>query len=224
MYLTRIQLDPRSKEARRDLSDPYQMHSSLCRAFFPPESPCPRSEFLWRMEPETGPDQSPYILVQSRSVPDWSAVSSNGWLAKNDPPIDLKQRLALDSLEAGRKFRFRIRANPCVKRNGKRLGLFRREEQEDWIMKKGKLHGFSLPQAPCQDFYAQALEQPAVSITQEQMLTGKQHKGNVIRVYSALFDGVLMVREPSLFTAVLQDGIGHGKVMGLGMLSVIPVP
>jgi CRISPR system Cascade subunit CasE len=162
--------------------------------------------------------------MQSRSLPDWSAVSSNGWLLKQDPPIDLKQRLKLDSLEPGGKFRFRLRANPSIKRNGKRIGLFRREEQEAWLMRMAKLHGFSLPLIPCGDFYQQTMEKPAVSVAQEQMLTGKQHKGNVIRVYSALFDGVLMVREPSLFTAALQNGVGHGKVMGLGMLSVIPVP
>ena len=36
MFLHRIHLDPRCREARRDLSDPYQLHSTLCRAFCEP--------------------------------------------------------------------------------------------------------------------------------------------------------------------------------------------
>jgi CRISPR system Cascade subunit CasE len=56
------------------------------------------------------------------------------------------------------------------------------------------------------------------------MLGGKQHSGNGIRIFSALFDGILIVTEPDKFRVVLQTGIGHGKIMGLGLLSVVPVP
>jgi hypothetical protein len=56
MFLNRIHLDPHCREARRDLSDPYQLHSTLCRAFSGPERKCPEGEFLWRVEPETDPD------------------------------------------------------------------------------------------------------------------------------------------------------------------------
>lgn len=46
MFLHRIHLDPRCREARRDLSDPYQLHSTLCRAFSTPDKKCPEGEFL----------------------------------------------------------------------------------------------------------------------------------------------------------------------------------
>ena len=62
-----------------------------------------------------------------------------------------------------------------------------------------------------------------VRISQEQMLGGKQHTENGIRVYSVLYDGVLTVTEPDKFRDTLQSGIGHGKVMGLGLLSVAPI-
>ncbi|MCI0422900.1 MAG: type I-E CRISPR-associated protein Cas6/Cse3/CasE, partial [Acidobacteria bacterium] len=125
MFLHRIHLDPRCREARRDLSDPYQLHSTLCRAFCEPDRKCPAGEFLWRLEPETDPDGCPHILVQSRIMPDWTTIGIKGWLANADPAIDLKDRLKLDSLKVGQRFRFRLRANPCVTRNGKRLGLLR---------------------------------------------------------------------------------------------------
>ena len=143
MFLQRIHLNLRCREARRDLADPYQLHSTLCRAFSPPDQKCLEGEFLWRLEPETD-SLGPRILVQSRAKPDWGGISGQGWLSKADPSIDLIERLNLDSLKSGQRFRFRLRANPCVKRNGKRLGLLHLEEQEGWLARKGLQHGFSL--------------------------------------------------------------------------------
>ena len=223
MFLHRIHLDRRCREARRDLADPYQLHSTLCRAFSSPDQKCPEGEFLWRLEPEADPDGHPQILIQSRSIPDWSRIGVNDWLAQADPTIDLKNRLKLDSVEAGQRYRFRLRANPCVTRNGKRLGLFKLEEQEKWVQRKGDQHGFSLPQQAVFDLSESTQERIDVRISQEQMLRGKQHAGNGVRIYSVLYDGILTVTEPDKFRDGLQTGIGHGKVMGLGLLSVVPI-
>ncbi len=223
MFLHRIHLDPRCREARRDLSDPYQLHSTLCRAFCEPDRKCPEGEFLWRLEPETDSAGCPRILAQSGTLPDWSRIGIQKWLLRTDPAVDLKDRLKLDSLKVGQRFRFRLRANPCVKRDGKRLGLLRTEEQEKWIERKGKQHGFSLPQLPAFDHSESPQEGIDVRISHEQMLRGKQHAGNGIRIYSVLYDGILMVNEPDKFRDALQTGVGHGKVMGLGLLSVVPI-
>jgi len=224
MFLNRIHLDPRSRDARRDLSDPYQLHATLCRAFCPPDRKCSEGEILWRLEPETDPNGCPRILVQSRTMPNWTAITVKGWLANADPPIDLKARLKLDSLKIGQRFRFRLRANPCVTRNGKRLGLLRLNEQEKWIERKGTRHGFSVPQLVSFDLSESLQERIDVRVSQEQMLRGKQHAGNGISIYSVLYDGILTVIEPEQFRETLQTGIGHGKVIGLGLLSVVPIP
>jgi CRISPR system Cascade subunit CasE len=223
MFLNRIHINPRCREARRDLSDPYQLHSTLCRAFSNPERKCPESEFLWRLEPETSPAGNPRILVQSRSVPEWMNIGVNGWLAEADAAIDLKDRLRLHTLNVGQCFRFRLRANPCVTRNGKRLGLLRLEEQEAWIMRKGLQHGFSLPKLAAFDLQDSLPERVDIRIAQEQMLRGNQHAGNAVRIFSVLYDGILTVTDPDNFKRALQTGIGHGKVMGLGLLSVVPI-
>jgi CRISPR system Cascade subunit CasE len=223
MFLHRIHLDPRCREARRDLSDSYQLHSTLCRAFSVPDRKCAEGEFLWRLEPETDPVGCPRVLVQSRTIPDWGGIGVPGWLAKAEPAIDLKDRLKLDSLKAGQRFRFRLRANPCVTRNGKRLGLLKLEEQEKWIERKGRRHGFSLPQLASFDLSESSQDRADVRISQEQMLQGNQHSGNAIRIFSVLYDGILTVAEPDNFKDTLQTGIGHGKGMGLGLLSVVPI-
>lgn len=223
MLLHRIHLNLRCREARRDLADAYQLHSTLCRAFTAPEEKCPQGEFLWRLEPETDASGHPRILVQSRARADWAGIGVQGWLARTDPAIDLAEQLKLDSLKIGQCFRFRLRANPCVKRNGKRLGLLRLEEQEIWIERKGILHGFSLQQPAL--FASADSQRECIDawVSQEQMLSGRQHTGNGIRIFSVLYDGFLSVTEPVRFREALRRGIGHGKTMGLGLLSVAPV-
>jgi CRISPR system Cascade subunit CasE len=177
---------------------------------------------MWRLEPEADASGNPRILVQSRKLPDWNGITVKGWLADADAAIDLKERLKFDSLKAGQRFRFRLRANPCVTRNGKRLGLLKQEEQEKWFQRQGQQHGFSLPLLMSFDYSEFSEERPDVRISQEQMLRDKQHTNNSIRVFSVLYDGMLTVTEPEAFRMALQNGIGHGKVMGLGMLSVVP--
>ncbi|ABK99945.1 type I-E CRISPR-associated protein Cas6/Cse3/CasE [Pelobacter propionicus] len=223
MFLSRLRLNLRCREARRDLSNPYQLHSTLCRAFSPPETKCPKGEFLWRLEPETDSSGYPRIIVQSRNIPDWGGVGVNGWIQQADPAIDLKERLKLDLLKAEQRFRFRLRANPCVTKNGKRLGLLKQDEQEKWLKRKGAQHGFCLPEFLSFDYYESSEDRIDVRISQEQMLSDKQHSDNSIRVFSVLYDGILTITEPEMFKIALKTGIGHGKVMGLGLLSVVPI-
>ena len=208
MFLHRLQVNPRCRDGRRDLADPYQMHATLCRAFSASDTRCPGGEFLWRLEPEADPSGCPRILVQSRSLPDWSRIEVKGWFeGEPNPALDLTTKLRLDALGPGDTFRFRIRANPCVTRNGRRLGILNLQDQEAWMRRKGEAHGFQIR---------------SVQVAQEQMLRGKQHGGNPIRVFSALFDGYLSVGDPGAFREAIRSGIGHGKALGLGLLSVVP--
>jgi CRISPR system Cascade subunit CasE len=223
MLLHRIHLDPRCREARRDLSDPYQLHSTLCRAFSAPDKKCPENTFLWRLEPETDSTGCPRILVQSRVMPDWQAIGVDSWLVEVDAPVDLMERLRLADVKAGQRFRFRLRANPSVTRDGKRQGLLRLEDQEQWLIRKAALHGFSLPRLTSFDLSESSPVRCDVHVSHEQMLSGKQRSGNGIRIFSVLFNGVLTVADPDAFGKVLGSGIGHGKAMGLGLLSVVPV-
>lgn len=226
MLLHRLHLNLRSREARRDLADPYQMHSTLCRAFSSPECQCPPHTFLWRLEPESDVSGHPRILVQSREAPAWDRIVVPDWFAQApDPAIDLIQRLGLKHLQAGRRFRFRLRANPSITREGKRLGLMCLDTQVAWIQRKGRdQHGFKIP--ICEGFYLdeETMRSAEVRISQEQMLRGRPRSGKEIRVFSVLYEGLLTVTQPDRFYLALEQGIGHGKAMGLGLLSVAPLP
>lgn len=225
MFLSRIHLDPRCREVRRDLANPYELHSTLCRAFSESDRKCPASEFLWRLEPESDLRECPRsrILIQSRSLPVWSRIGVKGWLTEDpEPAIDLNNRLKFDALKVGQWFRFRLRANPCVTRDGKRQGLLQTADQESWLARKGQLHGFSVPQFASFDLSESAEKRFDVGISQEQMLRGKRRDGVEISIFSVLYDGIIKVSDPEKFRLALQTGIGHGKAVGLGLLSVVP--
>jgi CRISPR system Cascade subunit CasE len=226
MFLHRVHLNPRCREARRDLADAYQMHASLSRAFSAPDTKCPEGEFLWRLETTADPTDLPTLLVQSRSLPDWSRIDIRTWMGREpDPGVDLTERLKLDSLQNGRHYRFRLRANPSATRDGKRFGLVHLTDQEAWIARKGnEQHGFALSQLVSFDLAVPPTPQLDVRVSQEQWLRCLQHAGNVIKVFSVLFDGILVITDPDKFKAALNNGIGHGKAMGLGLLSVAPMP
>lgn len=228
MWLHRVTVNPRNKGARRDLADPYQMHATLCRAFFPPDAPCPSGALLWRLEPEADMEGRPRVLIQANATPTWSALHESDWLASIEPGINLVQKLGLGSLATGQTFRFRLRANPTKTTKGKRVGLIGFDAQLDWLKRKSEQHGFLLPEPDSADFFEfveSTLGQryPDVRVSQEQMLTGRKHDGVTIRVFSVQYDGRLIVRDPYRFRAALESGIGHGKVLGQGMLSVIPL-
>ncbi len=208
MLLHRIHLNLRCREVRRDLADPYQMHSTLCRAFVHPDQKCPPGEFLWRLEPEEAFHDAPRVLVQSRSVADWSGIGVVNWLASApDRGLDLSVKLRIDSVQTGQRFRYRVRANPNVCRKGKRLGLFSSDEQREWFVRTGGHHGF-VPDT--------------MHLSEERMLRAEQHSGNHIHVFSVLFDGILSVVDPVPFRNAVKSGIGRGKAVGLGLFSVAP--
>ncbi len=236
MFLHKLSLNLRNRDARRDMADPYAMHSTLCRAFVPEDRPMPPGAVLWRLETPDRQTAKPVLLVQSGAalLPDWSGLPA-GWLADYPaPPLNLAERLELGSLRPGTVFRFRLRANPskCVtekvsggKVKTKRIGLLRRPEQEQWLQRVGRERGgFSVPESA--PFFCDAESSGLdIRIFEETMLTGRKHGGSAadIRIFSALFEGFLTVESPDMFRIALAGGIGHGKAMGLGLLSVAPV-
>ena len=104
MLLHKLYLNLRCKEARRDVADPYEMHSTLCRAFSAEKQKCPPGLFLWRLEPETTAQGMPKVLIQSVQLPEWSRIGVDDWFAQEpSSPIDIKQKLMLssDALSSG---------------------------------------------------------------------------------------------------------------------------
>lgn len=199
MYLSQLTLDPGHRQARRDLANRYELHRTLCRAFDAPQEAHP----LWRLE-LLRPDEAPRLLVQSRAAPDWGRLADQypGYLADHRAkPLDL-----LDTLAVGQRLRFRLEANPTVTRDGKRHGLWREAEQLAWLDRQAARGGFVAD---------------AVVVTREERLAlRKPGQPRPIVLHAVTFEGRLTVADPAPLAAALDGGLGHGKALGLGLLSL----
>lgn len=201
MYLSRLTLDPRSAQARRDLGNPYEMHRTLARAFAPDaESAPPR--FLWRLEVGPKAWASPTVLVQSAAGANWSTLEELPHYLSRD--VETKE-LRLDQLVVVEgRYRFRLQANPTVSREGKRYGLVEEDEQLQWLARQGTRHGFTVE---------------AALVTASDFVVSR--KGETpISVQRACFEGRLQVEDGERFAQALANGIGPAKAFGCGLLSV----
>lgn len=199
MYLSQLTLDPGQPQARRDLANRYDLHRTLCRAFDEPADARP----LWRLE-LLRPGEPPRLLVQSRAAPDWARLHAAhpGYLADaRSKPLDLAGHLA-----PGLRLRFRLEANPTVTRAGKRHGLRREDEQLAWLQRQAARGGFAV--------------EAAVVTREERLALRKPGQPRPIVLHAVTYDGRLVVADPDPLAAALDTGLGHGKALGLGLLSL----
>jgi CRISPR system Cascade subunit CasE len=203
MYLTRLRLDPASAQARRDLSNPYEMHRTLVRAFAS-EGLARVPRFLWRLEPVQD-WKRPEVLVTAEQAGDWSFLDAEqGYLHASGDGLATREIELSRVVRAEVPLRFRMAANPTVTRAGKRLGLMGEDAQLEWLGRQGERHGF---------------EVHAALISGSEMMHGRR-QGSRVSLLRVLFDGVLRVRDPELLRQAVLSGIGSGKAFGCGMLSL----
>jgi len=110
MYLSRLTLNPRDRDARNWLSDCNQLHQVIMSGFGAARSRAARAEFgvLFRVE-ETGGGAQVAVVVQSVALPNWALESRA--IVRVEGPKDLSPLEA--RIVDGARFRFRLRANPA---------------------------------------------------------------------------------------------------------------
>ena len=232
MHLSKLTLNPRSHRVRRNLTNPYQTHASLCWAFRKPEAPSEAETgswergktvypFLWRLEPPQ-PRAAPILLVQSEVEPQWDAFT------ERHPDYFSREvkvgKLPLEHLARDQTLRFRLKANPTVTTRHedrpdkpRRVGLYKpcqllgyKDKQgawvSGWLERQADKRGFELLSADLSDT--------------ERVRFYKHKGGNPITLQSALFDGYLKITDVDLFKQTLAKGIGKAKGLGFGLLSV----
>lgn len=109
-----------------------------------------------------------------------------------------------------------------VRHKGKRVGLYKMEEQICWLQRKADDHGFAILSAMpfnnrrLKDVIPTKDGKSALQAT-ERIATKDHHDA---KFFSVQFDGTLQVTDPERFLAAIQSGIGSGKALGFGLLSV----
>ena len=191
MYLSKIDMPPLSRKTVKILSDLYTAHQMVMGGFKKYDAE-ESGRILYRLEPERY-DETYRVLVQSESEPDWSHLSPY-------VEIDLKQWES--RLQEGRRYRFRLRANPIVTRQGRRFGLIGESDQRRWLERKDL--GLSWI-----DYHV---------IDEGHRTSWKI--GRPIYYRSVVYEGIVEVVVHKKALAALYGGIGPAKGFGFGLLSL----
>lgn len=235
MYLSRLWLNARSREVRRDLGNTHEMHRTVMRAF--PELDPPgdaaraRHGVLYRVDDDPRSGRLA-LYVQARTTPDWSPLPA-GYLVDTmgeiDNPSTTEVLSAWATLAPGWELAFRLRANPTRKidtksgpdgkrRNGKRVELRDDEARLAWLQRKAKDAGFELCKARADAAV------PEVSVVEERKLIGRrpqvESEKSRLTFAPVLYEGLLRVTNADTFRNTLANGIGPGKAFGFGLLSI----
>lgn len=211
MYLSRIALDVKRREAMLALASPQVLHGAVERSFNGDSQ-----RILWRVD---WLGDNCYLLVLSAVPPDFAHIieqfgdsdSRQRWETKAYDPL-------LARLQIGQKWRFRLRANPVhnssaekdeVSGRGRVYAHVTQEQQRQWLLKHAEICGFQLKED----------EFDVVDTQWKKFRKGGAEKMEVT-LRMATFEGVLTISNPELFKQTLVSGIGRAKAYGCGLLTI----
>lgn len=178
------------------VSNAYRVHQRLRMAYGEEQ------RLLFRIEGDNDPVT---ILVQSHVAPEWEQAFGNFSVLQEAP----EQKSFELALHAGGIYRFRLLANPTVKRAGKRMGLLNECDQRNWLARKLQDAGAELRESLIHSWELQRSEKnPANDHGQKQTHVAVQ------------FDGVLTALNPEKLCLAVEQGIGPAKGFGFGLLSL----
>lgn len=241
LYLSRLFLNPRSRQVSNELAQPYEMHRTLMHAFedqLPPGVSRPRQKagMLFHAELDERNHRT-VVCVQSLLEPNWAYLEAlddyllQGSGGSGATYKDISRAYA--RLQDGQTLSFRLRANPTKRLGkgagdkpalkGKRIGLVREEDQTTWLERKGKNGGFVLLRARSTGAAEEDQQPFAVKVRTEGKQVGrkrKQRQSRTMTHLSVVFDGLLCITEASAFRETLIRGIGSAKAYGFGLLSI----
>ncbi|WP_394614504.1 type I-E CRISPR-associated protein Cas6/Cse3/CasE [Lentzea sp. JNUCC 0626] len=218
MFLSKLTINVRSREFRRDYANVHDMHRTIMSAYPDLSEGTParlEHKVLWRLDVT----QSGYTqYVQSHTEPDWSRLPTGHLMTQAEvrplAPV-------LEAIAPGRKFSFRLLANPTRSarvENGqdvrKRRAHTTPEAQIEWLISRGERDGFVIPTV--------RRGEPDVAPSPVPTLLGQKKDQGKITVVPVRFDGHLIVTDANAFSNAVINGVGRAKAYGCGLISLAP--
>lgn len=211
VFLTRFELNTARRGARALLGSPQSMHAAVLAGFAHGEA----GRVLWRVDNLRG---ATCLYLLSPGRPDLTHLAEQaGW-----PTTQAWDTRAygpfLDRLAEGDAFAFRLAANPTrstrVKegRRSQRVGHVTADQQCDWLLSRAERLGIELG----------AEDEPTVKVV-ERGVDAFGRRGAQVTLARAVFEGVLVVRDPARLREAIIAGIGPGKAYGCGLLTLAPL-
>lgn len=229
MYLSRVFLNPERRATRDWVSSPQRMHAAVLAGF--PESNAANRP-LWRLD--RGPHRFELLMV-SGERPDLMHLVENGGWSTSEPDV-ADYRPFLSRIEEGRRYLFRLRANPvrstkdrvAVGERGRVVNVGSRAMQERWLVDRAESLGFSIPSTgeDLRSETGELLARRNLTLTERGTQRFSKHaNGSRIQVTlaTAQFDGLLEVTDSDALRAALTTGVGRGKAYGCGLLTLAPI-
>lgn len=234
MYLSKLTLNPRSREVRRDLGNCHNLHRTLLSAFPQAESEAARAEFglLYRLETNARTGVT-VILAQSGTEPDWSHLPTDYLLEVENNPSCKPIAAMYESLRQGTRLIFCLRANPTRRvsekcttersgKAGKRVELYHEEDQIAWLQRKATAAGFRVLNLRLNADVPNVRARPENKLIGWRSRDATENEKRRLSFGSVLFDGELEITDATAFRQALAQGIGSGKAYGFGLLSIAP--
>ena len=219
MYLSRVQVDRNNRQKTQDLTQLGAYHNWVEQSFPDEIASERRLRHLWRLD-RLGSRE--FLLVLSDEKPDLKKLSRYGVdgsaATKDYEPL-------LNSVKEGQHLRFRLTANPTytVMKDGDKRGKVYSHvtvtQQGEWLASHAEPAGFALEQVATDDgtvrdnFDVVGRDRPVM-----------QHQySRAVHLSRVSFEGVLVVKDLSLFKETLVKGIGREKAYGMGLLTIVPM-
>jgi CRISPR system Cascade subunit CasE len=260
MYLSTLLIDvgsnpDRPRPGRLWLRNLYRVHQRLCMAFpsrprvdadpefLKPYDPAQfgdgqvhvargsKAGFLFRVDPQPG--GTAVILVLSASEPNWDYAFHNARHLLAGPPE--KPRPLQLLIEPGRRFRFRLLANPTKRPPLAKAQRIEKKQAGEKVKRPRMQITWKEGDDPAEafaDWLCARAEKAGFRIDPKDLTISNigyvyVHKGGredaAQRLRSARYEGILEVTDADAFAQTLAAGIGPAKAFGFGLLSLVPV-
>ena len=243
MFLTKIDLDPARRLARKYLGSPQVMHAVVLRATGGDDGDGP-GRVLWRAD--RGPATTTLYLL-SPSEPDCTQiVAEAGAAGTRSMTLDYSPFLA--TLDAGQVWAFRLTANPSYSAprgpevRGKRFGHVTVEQQRRWLIERTPRYGFEpvsgaaasgdaavadSAAATGTDADAVAASASVVVVRRERPVFRRRNpdrdRRDRVTINRTVYEGVARVTDPDALRHALVAGIGRSKAYGCGLMTLARV-
>lgn len=225
-YFTRIAINPQRRASRELLGSPHKIHGAVGACFPPTHRP---SRPLWRVD-RTG--EGTFLYLLSDVAPDATHVVENyGWpLAGGWETRDYA--VVLDAVREGRRFGFRLAANPVhtvrlpprvtqgESERKRRLAHVTAAQQLEWFLKRAEGWGIWVGKEADEETGEESTRTFEIV---ERAVQAFPRGGRTVTIGTAVFEGVLTVTDAVRLRRKLVEGFGHAKAYGCGLMTLAPL-